>query len=172
MNNLNLYNGQIGLGTWNCDNNIIAKNIESALDYGYKYIDTAWVYGNQTYIGEALSNWLINKTGNSVKNRESIKVISKIWNNVTSKKESKTQFELILNELKLDYLDICLIHWPFGWNNNVIFPNKSSDLVLDIDSRIIKVWESLLEFKECGLVKEIGVSNFGKKYLNLIKKDF
>ena len=45
-------------------------------------------------------------------------------------------------------------------------------MVLDIDSRIIKVWESLLEFKECGLVKEIGVSNFGKKYLNLIKKRF
>ena len=164
--------GEIGLGTWNCDNNFIVNNIESALDYGYKYIDTAWIYGNQNYIGKALFNWQINKVGNSSKNRESIKVISKIWNNVTSKKESQIQFELILKELSLEYLDICLIHWPFGWKNNIIFPNKSSDVVSNIDSRILEVWESLLELKERGLVKEIGVSNFGKKYLNLIKDYF
>ena len=57
MNKLNLYKGEIGLGTWNCDTNTIAKNVESALDYGYKYIDTAWIYGNQPYIGEALKIW-------------------------------------------------------------------------------------------------------------------
>ena len=79
--------------------NEITKNIESALDYGYKYIDTAWIYGNQTYIGKALRNWQINKIGNTSKNRESIKVISKIWNNVTIKKEVKIQFEFILKEL-------------------------------------------------------------------------
>ncbi len=172
MNNFNLYNGEIGLGTWNCDNNCIAQNIESALDYGYKYIDTAWIYGNQTYIGKALRNWQINKIGNTSKNRESIKVISKIWNNVTIKKEVKIQFEFILKELNLEYLDICLIHWPFGWKNNIIFPKKSYDVVSNIDSRILEVWESLLELKENGLIKEIGVSNFGKKYLNLIKDRF
>ena len=172
MNIFNSYNGEIGLGTWNCDNSCITHNIESALDYGYKYIDTAWIYGNQTYIGKALRNWQINKIGNTSKNRESIKVISKIWNNVTSKKETKIQFEFILKELNLEYLDICLIHWPFGWKNNIIFPNKSSDVVSNIDSRIFEVWESLLELKKSGLVKEIGVSNFGKKYLNLIKDRF
>lgn len=172
MNKLNLYKGEIGLGTWNCDTNTIAKNVESALDYGYKYIDTAWIYGNQPYIGEALKIWEKNKKGNTLKNRDSIKVISKIWNNVNTKKELKIQFEIILKELKLDYLDICLIHWPFGWNNNILFPNKSFDVNMDIDSRIIQLWESLLEIKNCGFIKDIGVSNFGKKYLNLIKQRF
>ena len=45
-------------------------------------------------------------------------------------------------------------------------------MVSNIDSRILEVWESLLELKENGLIKEIGVSNFGKKYLNLIKDRF
>ena len=61
-------------------------------------------------------------------------------------KELQIQLDSILADLNLDFIDICLIHWPFSWLNNIDFPSTAED-VLDLDKRIIELWTSLIKEK-------------------------
>jgi 2,5-diketo-D-gluconate reductase A len=110
-----------------CENSVIA-----AIDTGYRLIDTAASYMNETAVGKA-----IKKTG--IK-REELFITTKLWVQQTGYERTKEAFEKSLNKLQINYLDLYLIHQPFG----------------DIHGS----WRAMEELYREGKIKAIGVSNF------------
>ena len=109
---LTLNSGQampvIGLGTWQAPAGQVGAAVKAALEGGYRHIDCAAIYGNEAEIGavfaEAFSSGLVK--------REDLFVTSKLWNSEHAPEHVRPALEVTLKELRLDYLDLYLIHWP------------------------------------------------------------
>ena len=137
----------IGFGTYPMTGAKGVTAIAGALTAGYRLLDTAVNYENETEVGEALRRFL----GASGIGRDQVQVTSKIPGRhhaydaaIASTKES-------LHRLGLDHLDLHLIHWP----------NPSQD-------RYVEAWQALIELQRQGVVKAIGVSNFTEAHLRRI----
>lgn len=95
----------IGFGTWQTPDGDIAKHaVEVALNAGYRHIDTAAAYGNEKSVGQAIKNSGIN--------RHDLFITTKLWNADHGYKSAKAAIDRSLQNLKVDYLDLYLIHWP------------------------------------------------------------
>lgn len=151
----------IGLGTWKATGNDVKNAVKEALYAGYRHIDTAAVYGNEEVIGEALSE--VFAEGNIL--REDVFVTSKLWNDAHQEGYVIPAIEDTLKKLKLDYLDLYLIHWPVAFKPGVGFPEKSSDYLTPEEAPISTTWTQMEEAKRTGHTKHIGVSNFSKEKL-------
>ena len=110
-----------------CENSVV-----DAIEAGYRLIDTAASYQNETAVGNA-----IKKSGVA---REELFITTKLWVQDTGYENTKMAFEKSLNKLQLDYLDLYLIHQPYG----------------DVHGS----WRAMEELYKAGKVKAIGVSNF------------
>jgi alcohol dehydrogenase (NADP+) len=165
MKTLEFKNGDslhaIGLGTWKAKGNEVKQAVKEALYAGYRHIDTAAVYGNESEIGEALSE--VFAEGTIL--REDVRITSKLWNN--AHRESHVIPALLdsLKKLKLDYLDLYLIHWPVAFKSEVGFPSTTSDYLSLEEVPIIETWRKMEEAKQNGMVRHIGVSNFSEEKL-------
>lgn len=171
MKTLKFSNGDtmhaIGLGTWKANGNELKKAIKDAIYAGYRHIDTAATYGNEEIIGEALAE--IFAEGKIF--REDVFITSKLWNDSHAEGQVIPALEVSLKKLKLDYLDLYLIHWPVALRNGVDFPKKPDDYLTPDEAPIIETWKQMEKAKNDGLVKHIGVSNFSEKKLKeLISK--
>ncbi|MBC2365494.1 aldo/keto reductase [Listeria booriae] len=136
------HNGQeiplIGLGVWKMrDEKEAIEAIQVAIESGYRAIDTAKVYENEEYVGQA-----IRETGIA---REALTITSKLWNADHGYDETLRAFDTTLKKLQLDYLDLYLIHWP-------VLAYKDS-------------WRAMERLYNEGLIKSIGVSNFHQHHL-------
>ncbi len=151
----------IGLGTWKAKGNEVKKAVKDALNAGFRHIDTAAVYGNETEIGEALSE--IFAEGKIL--REDVFVTSKLWNDAHKDGFVLPALEDSLKKLQLDYLDLYLIHWPVAFKEGVGFPQKPDDYYSLEEVPIIETWKQMEDAKKEGLTRHIGVSNFSKKKL-------
>lgn len=95
----------IGFGTWQTPDGDIAKHaVEVALNAGYRHIDTAAAYGNEKSVGQAIKNSGIN--------RHDLFITTKLWNADHGYKSASAAIDRSLQNLKVDYLDLYLIHWP------------------------------------------------------------
>ncbi|MFD2432295.1 aldo/keto reductase [Mesonia maritima] len=158
----------IGLGTWKSKPKEVEKAVEHALKNGYRHIDCAAVYGNETEVGNALQN--VFKEG-KVK-REEVWVTSKLWNNAHKKEDVIPALKNTLNDLKLDYLDLYLMHWPVAFRPGLEgFPEKDEDFLSLEEVPLIETWNAMLEAKKQGLVKHVGVSNFSINKLKSLSKE-
>ena len=145
MKNFTLSNGitipAVGYGSYLST----AKNgkdvIKDALDAGYRYIDTARMYKNEAEIGEALAEYPIK--------REELFICSKVWPTELSREGVMASFEGSLRDLKTDYLDMYLIHWPMY--------SKADPKWLE---KVLEAWKVMEELYDQGKIKAIGVSNF------------
>ena len=137
-NNVNI--PSIGLGTWDVRGKEGEKTIQLALDLGYRHIDTAQMYENEKEVGNAISDSKIE--------REEIFITTKIYTLIVKNDEIEDSFENSLINLKTDYVDLLLIHYP-------AFTTNLSDM-LDI----------LFKLKETGKTKNIGISNFNHNLVN------
>ncbi|MFU0887145.1 aldo/keto reductase [Kluyvera sichuanensis] len=108
------------------------RAVLDALETGYRLIDTAASYQNETQVGNALK-----QSGIA---RDALFITTKLWLQGTSYEGAKAQFERSLNRLQLDYVDLYLIHQPFG----------------DVHG----AWRAMEELHEAGKIRAIGVSNF------------
>ncbi len=126
----------IGLGTWQLEGKKCEEVVKAAIDVGYKHIDTAEIYGNQKFIGRAIKG-----------KRENLFLTSKVWFENLRYKDVLSACENTLKELKTDYIDLYLIHWP-----NRTIP-------------IEETMKALNKLKEDGLIRDIGVSNFTINHL-------
>lgn len=138
----------MGLGVFQIPDEETAKVVEEGIINGYRLIDTAQIYGNESGTGAGIKAGLA-ATG---LNREDLFVTSKVWNAHISYDETIQAFNDSLERLGLDYLDLYLIHWP--GNNSY----KES-------------WQALETLYAEGKVKAIGVSNFQVHHLEELLKD-
>ncbi|MCM4158009.1 aldo/keto reductase [Gramella sp. AN32] len=171
MKKLKFKNGDqldaIGLGTWKSKKGKVTDAVKIALNNGYKHIDCAATYGNEAEVGAAFAE--VFKNG-KIK-REDIWVTSKLWNNAHLKDDVIPALKETLKDLKLDYLDLYLIHWPVAFKPDAKNPKGADDFLSLEEAPIIETWEALIEAKKQGLVRHIGVSNFSKEKLkDLISK--
>ena len=157
-----LNNGQripkIALGTWQTPNDIAAQVVATAIDAGYRHIDTAIAYENESGVGIGIKNAL-KATGI---HRESIFVTTKIPAEVKSHDEAVRCIQESMDRLDCYHIDMMLIHAPRPW------AEMDKPLANRYFKENVEVWKALEDAYESGKIRAIGVSNFGIEDLNNI----
>ncbi|RBP88386.1 diketogulonate reductase-like aldo/keto reductase [Cytobacillus firmus] len=154
MNNLSLSstavlaNGvkmpKVGLGVFKVEKEEeLITAVKSAIEIGYRSIDTASIYGNEEWVGEAIRQSGIN--------REELFITSKVWNSDQGYEAALKAFNTSLEKMGLEYLDLYLIHWP-------------------VEGKYTETWRALEDLYKEGKIKTIGVSNFQIRHLESLLK--
>jgi len=154
----------LGLGTWKSQPGEVGGVVREALDIGYRHIDCAPIYLNQAEIGEALSAAL---DAGDVQ-RDELWITSKLWCSDHARAAVVPALQRTLTDLRLDYLDLFLIHWPVTFRPGVGFPESPEDFVSPEDAPITETWAGMEEAVEKGLCRHVGVSNFSSTKLAAI----
>ena len=156
----------IGLGTWKSDPGEVGDAVKVALETGYRHIDCAAVYGNEAEVGEAMDEVF---STTDIK-RENVHITSKLWNTAHRKEDVIPALKKSLTDLRLDYLDLYLMHWPIAFRPGLEgFPETNDDYLSLEEVPISETWEAMLEAKKQGLIRHAGVSNFSIKKLEDLK---
>ena len=161
----------VGLGTFGSDHvtaEQVAEAVSGAAAAGYRHFDCASVYGNEAEVGASLQRIM----GKGIK-REELWITSKLWNDKHSEEDVIVSCRKSLADLRLDYLDLYLVHWPFP---NFHPPqcdvtSRSPDAKPYIHESFMKTWRKMEELVDLGLVRHIGTSNVTVPKLKLILRD-
>jgi alcohol dehydrogenase (NADP+) len=161
----------IGLGTFGSDHvtaDQVAEAVVGAVEVGYRHIDCASVYGNEDRIGESLR--AVMQRGVP---REKLWIVSKLWNDRHAERDVIPQCEKSLRDLRLDYLDMYLVHWPFPNFHppHCDVTSRSPDARPYIHENFMKTWRQMEKLVETGLVRHIGTSNMTIPKLRLVLRD-
>jgi len=156
----------IGLGTFGSDRvsaDGVAQAVSGALEVGYRHFDCASVYGNEDRIGQVLEGFP----------REQLWITSKLWNDKHSQEDVIPSCEKSLADLRTDYLDMYLVHWPFP---NFHPPGcdasaRSPDARPYIHSEFMETWRQMEKLVDLGLVRHVGTSNTTIPKLELLLRD-
>jgi 2,5-diketo-D-gluconate reductase A len=134
---------QLGFGTFQVPPEQTVEVVLRALDAGYRHIDTASAYRNEAQVGQAIRA--------SGLDRDEIFVTTKCFNDDHGHEQARRAFKDSLDRLELDHIDLYLIHWP-----------------VPAHDRYVETWRALIELRDEGLVRAIGVSNFQPAHLRRI----
>ncbi|MGW2562345.1 aldo/keto reductase [Streptomyces sp. NPDC001514] len=137
---------QLGFGVWQVPDDEAAKAVGTALEAGYRSIDTAAIYENEKGTGRAVAASGIP--------REELFVTTKLWNSASetwTRDAVLRAFDASLSKLHLDYVDLYLIHWPRPMRDDYV-----------------TIWKAFSELTESGRAKAVGVSNFKPAHLRRV----
>lgn len=138
---------KLALGTWLIDNEDVKEPVKAAIEIGYRHIDTAQAYQNESGVGEGIRE--------SGVNRGDIFVTSKIAAELKTYDKAAASIDETLAKMKLDYIDLMIIHSPKPWKEF-----HGDDHYLNGNQ---EVWRALEDAYQAGKVRAIGLSNFEKK---------
>jgi 2,5-diketo-D-gluconate reductase A len=139
---------QLGFGTYKVDPDQTADAVRTALESGYRHIDTAQMYRNEQGVGQAVRAAGVD--------RADVFVTSKLNNGFHEPGDARRAFDDTLVALGFDYVDLFLIHWPL--------PTR-------YDGDFVSTWRTLEEFKNDGRARSIGVSNFQVTHLERLARE-
>ncbi|RMD75070.1 MAG: aldo/keto reductase [Lentisphaerae bacterium] len=162
----------IGFGTFGSDHvpaDVMAQAVWDAIKIGYRHIDCASIYGNEAEIGEVLQRAF--KEG--LVKREELWITSKVWNDMHGEGDVLLSCAKTLKDLRLDYLDLYLIHWPFPNHHPVgcDIHSRCPNAKPYIHENYMKTWRQMERLVDAGLVRHIGTSNMTIPKLRLLLRD-
>jgi len=134
----------LGFGTYDLRGEVCQRCVADAISFGYRLFDTATVYGNEEFVGAGIRDSGID--------RKKLFITSKVWVDDAGYEKTKKAFDISLNKLGTDYLDLYLIHRPRGNVNGA--------------------WKAMEDLYKEGRIKSIGVSNFEPEQLDDLMSDF
>ncbi|XP_072937530.1 aldo-keto reductase AKR2E4-like isoform X2 [Epargyreus clarus] len=148
----------IALGTWLGNNTKPSSNevelaVTWAVEAGYRHIDTAYAYKIEDQVGRGLKKKMADGVA-----REDLFITTKLWNDHHAREEVVPALRESLGKLMLDYVDLYLIHWPCGQ-----FDNQTYDY-----TDYLETWRGMIDAKNLGLAKSIGLSNFNQEMMDRI----
>ncbi len=133
---------QLGFGVFQVPPDQTSETTLTAIEAGYRHIDTAQMYGNEAGVGDAVRR--------SGLGRDEVFITSKLNNGFHRPDDARRSFDETLSKLGMDYVDLFLIHWPL--------PTR-------YDGDFVSTWQTLIEFQREGRARSIGVSNFHPAHL-------
>lgn len=138
------------------------KAVTQALSTGYRHLDCAWFYQNEAEVGDAVHDFL--KANPSVK-RSDIFICTKVWPHLMEPDQIKWSFNNSLEKLRMDYIDLFLLHWPFAVeSDDNRMPKIGADgkyiLKKDLTNNLEPSWRAVEELYQSGKTKAIGTSNW------------
>jgi 2,5-diketo-D-gluconate reductase A len=134
---------QVGLGVWRTPPEDTERAVATALDAGYRHIDTAAAYGNEREVGRAVAT--------SGLPREDVYLVTKLWNADQGYERTLKAFDASMKRLGIDYLDLYLIHWPMHAKNT-----------------FVDTFKAFAALRDQGRIRSIGVSNFEPEHLRIL----
>ncbi len=161
----------VGLGFWKVPKPDAAGLVQAAVRAGYRHLDCACDYGNEAEVGDGIRAAV--QAG--LCRRDDLWVTSKLWNTYHARERVRPAVERTLRDLKLDYLDLYLIHFPIaqafvpfetryppGWFFEPDAPEKGMKLA---KVPLAETWAAMEDLVTAGLVRHIGISNYGTAML-------
>lgn len=142
----------VGYGTFRTPESVAKQSVMDAIELGYRHIDTAAVYENEVGVGQGIAA--------SGVAREELFVTSKLWNTERGYEKTKAAFQATLDRLKLDYLDLYLIHWPAN----------EKQFGQDAEKLNAETWRAMEDLYNEGRIRAIGVSNFLPHHIKALMK--
>lgn len=134
---------QLGLGVFRCDDEEAFNCVKTAIEAGYRHIDTAAFYDNEKAVGEAVKS-------SGIK-REELFITTKLWNDDQRADRQRQALEDSLKRLDMDYVDLYLIHWP-------------------VKEKFVQTWLKMEKIYDEKLARAVGVSNFNIHHLDELKE--
>src|SRR5262245_6258357 len=137
---------QVGLGVWQTPPEDTERAVATALDAGYRHVDTAAAYGNEKEVGQAIKN-----AAKSGLPRADVYLTTKLWNADHGYDDTLAAFDASMDKLGVEYLDLYLIHWPMPARN-----------------AFVDTFKAFAHLRDQGRIRSIGVSNFEPEHLRIL----